>query len=326
MPLLFQRHVGVENRPIPPSGIRQLLNEVLSRTGLTDAVGQPLTFSLHDFRRLFITDAIMNGMRPHIAQLVVGHRDINTTMGYKAVYPGEVINGHRAFIARRRATRPSEEYRTPTDEEWKEFGHFERRRVALGDCGCAHGTSCVHEHSCLRCSLLRPDPDKRQRIVTIRDNLLNRIAEAEKEGWLGAVEGLKVSLAGAVQKLAQLDERSHRGTTVNLGMPAFREIAGQTVTAPKNPSWRSPRNSCTSAWGRGNPLPVLSVTMGCSVVVSPMSTRRDRGQKLFLAEAISECRLCWSQETRRWGGMRRAGCPRGLSGTAWKSRIVRDHV
>src|SRR5258706_13478467 len=57
----------------------------------------------------------MHGMPPHIAQLVAGHRDINTTMGYKAVYPEEVINGHRAFIARRRELRPSEEYRTPTD-------------------------------------------------------------------------------------------------------------------------------------------------------------------------------------------------------------------
>ena len=38
-------------------------------------------------------------MPPHIAQLVAGHRDINTTMGYKAVYPEEAINGHRAFIS-----------------------------------------------------------------------------------------------------------------------------------------------------------------------------------------------------------------------------------
>ncbi|MGW0202973.1 tyrosine-type recombinase/integrase [Nonomuraea sp. NPDC003201] len=170
MPLLFQRPIGVENRPIPISGNRALLNEALARTGLTDTSNQPLKFTPHDFRRLFITDAIMNGMPPHIAQLVVGHRDINTTMGYKAVYPEEVINGHRAFITRRRGTRPSEEYRTPTDQEWEEFlGHFERRRVALGDCGRAYGTGCVHEHSCLRRSLLRPDPGQRQRIVDIRN-------------------------------------------------------------------------------------------------------------------------------------------------------------
>ena len=83
MPLLFQRKVGVENRPIPAGGARRLLNNALARTGLTDAGGAPLLFSPHDFRRLFITDAILNGMPPHIAQLVVGHGDINTTMGYK---------------------------------------------------------------------------------------------------------------------------------------------------------------------------------------------------------------------------------------------------
>lgn len=177
----------------------------------------------------------MNGMPPHIAQLVVGHHDINTTMGYKAVYSEEVINGHRAFIARRRATRPGEEYRTPSDEEWEEFlGHFERRRVALGDCGRAYGASCIHEHSCLRCSLLRPDPTQRQRIAKIRNNLFDRIAEAEREGWLGEVEGLKVSLASAEQKLAQLDERSRRAVTVSLGLPGFRDIAGRTVTTTTN--------------------------------------------------------------------------------------------
>ena len=108
---------------------------------------------------MFITDAILHGMPPHIAQLVAGHRDINTTMGYKAVYPEEVISGHRAFINRRRCLRPSEEYRMPTDEEWEEFlGHFARRKVALGECGRSYATPCIHEHSCLRCPLLRPTP------------------------------------------------------------------------------------------------------------------------------------------------------------------------
>lgn len=237
MPLLFQRPVGVENRPIPIGGIRKLLDHALAQTGLTDPSGAPLQFSPHDFRRLFITDAILNGMPPHIAQLVVGHGDINTTMGYKAVYPQEVINGHRSFIARRRATRPSEEYRTPTDEEWDEFlGHFQRRRVALGDCGRAYGAGCVHEHSCLRCSLLRPDPAQRPRILEIRDNLTARIAEAQHEGWLGEVEGLQVSLVGAEQKLTQLDDRARRSTTIALGLPSFSAIAGRTVTATASTS------------------------------------------------------------------------------------------
>src|SRR5664280_1260070 len=189
--ILFQRRVGTESRPVTAPAIRKLLDTALSLTGLTGTDGQTLRFLPHDFRRLFITDAVMNGMPPHITQLVVGHQDINTTMGYKAVYPEEAINGHRAFIARRRALRPSQEYRTPTEQEWKEFlGHFQRRRVALGDCGRAYGTNCIHEHGCLRCSLLRPDPAQRPRLVQIRDNLRDRITEAQQKNWLGEVEGL----------------------------------------------------------------------------------------------------------------------------------------
>jgi integrase len=232
MPLLFQWHWRLEDRPMSPTVIRRLLNDALAESGLTDADGAPLRVTPHDFRRLFITDAIMHGMPPHIAQLVAGHRDINTTMGYKAVYPEEVINGHRAFITRRRAVRPSEEYRMPTDEEWDEFlGHFQRRRVALGECGRSYSTPCIHEHSCLRCPLLRPSPTQRPRIVEIRDNLLDRIAEAQREGWHGEVEGLRVSLAGAETKLAQLDQMTRRATAVNLGMPTFGEIAGREVAA-----------------------------------------------------------------------------------------------
>ncbi|MGH3407059.1 MAG: tyrosine-type recombinase/integrase [Streptosporangiaceae bacterium] len=237
MPLLFQRQIGIEHRPIPIHGIRALLNTALARTGLTDASGNPLTFTPHDFRRLFITEAVMNGMPPHIAQLLAGHADIRATMGYKAVYPEEVINAHRAFIARRRATRPSEEYRLPTDEEWDEFlGHFERRKVALGDCGRAYGSSCSHEHSCERCPLLRVDPAQRARLESIRDNLTARIGEAEREGWTGEAEGLKISLDAAGQKLAQLDQRARRAATVHLGMPGPADTAGRVLTAPSRPS------------------------------------------------------------------------------------------
>ena len=154
-----------------------------------------------------------------------------------AIYPEEVINGHRAFIARRRALRPSEEYRTPTDEEWAEFlGHFERRRVALGDCGRAYGTSCIHEHSCIRCPLLRLDTAQRPRLASIRDSLIARIHEARQQGWAGEAEGLEVSLAAANVKLAQLDEQvTRRDTAVSLGMPTFGDIAGQ-ASATREPA------------------------------------------------------------------------------------------
>jgi hypothetical protein len=68
--------------------------------------------------------------------------------------------------------------------------NFQRRKVAIGDCGRSYDTPCIHEHSCLRCPLLRPDPAARARLEEIRDNLLDRIAEAESHRWYGEAEGL----------------------------------------------------------------------------------------------------------------------------------------
>jgi hypothetical protein len=224
LPLLFQRRVRYEQRAITADAIRGMLSAALIHTELTDvSTGEPLRFTPHDFRRLFITDAILNGLPPHIAQVIAGHRDINVTMGYKAVYPDEAIQSHLAFFARRRTLRPTDEYRVPTDEEWQEFlGHFERRKVSIGTCGRAFGSPCIHEHACVRCSLLWPDPVQRPRLVEIRDNLIARISEARREGWLGEVEGLQVSLAGAEDKLDRLDRRFRTSTTVDLGLPQQR--------------------------------------------------------------------------------------------------------
>ena len=233
-PLLFQRRVRTEHHAFTGSMVGTLLDEALARAGLTDpADGGPLRYTAHDFRRIFITDAVLNGLPPHIAQVIAGHQDISVTMGYKAVYPQEAIEAHRAFIARRRATRPSEEYRTPTDEEWDAFlAHFEKRKVSVGTCARAFGTPCIHEHACVRCALLRPDPAQRARLEEIRANLRDRIAEAEREGWLGEVEGLQVSLAGAEDKIAQLAASlRRRADAVQLGMPAFPDVAGRSSSA-----------------------------------------------------------------------------------------------
>ncbi|WP_427136423.1 tyrosine-type recombinase/integrase [Pseudarthrobacter sp. S9] len=236
LPLLFQWRRRLDNRAVSERALRKYLDHALQELGINDGGGNPMRYTFHDFRRIFITDAIMHGMPPHIAQLVAGHRDINTTMGFKAVYPEEVINGHREFIARRRALRPSQEYRTPTDEEWAEFiGHFEHRKVSVGDCGRSYDTPCIHEHSCLRCPLLRPDPTARPRLAQIRDNLIERIAEAESHRWLGEAEGLKVSLAGARAKLAEMDQITERRNTTQLGMPTFTQAAGRTNISPPDP-------------------------------------------------------------------------------------------
>jgi hypothetical protein len=71
--------------------------------------------------------------------------------------------------------------------------------------------------------MLRPDPAQRTRLEEIRDNLLDRITEAEREGWAGEAEGLQISLAGARDKLSQIAAPR----PVNLGIPAFHEITGR---------------------------------------------------------------------------------------------------
>ena len=69
--------------------------------------------------------------------------------------------------------------------------------------------------------------------MQICDSLTARIAEAKANHWLGEAEGLKVSLAGARGKLAQMNQiTSRRSAAINLGMPGFADAAGRTVTTP----------------------------------------------------------------------------------------------
>jgi hypothetical protein len=80
--------------------------------------------------------------------------------------------------------------------------------------------------------MLRTDPAQRHRLEEIRDNLQARIAEAEREGWAGEAEGLRVSLAAANNKIAQTDlSAARRAEHVNLGLPTYRDIA-TTLTTP----------------------------------------------------------------------------------------------
>jgi hypothetical protein len=69
--------------------------------------------------------------------------------------------------------------------------------------------------------MLWPDPAQHDRLVEIRDNLIARIIEAKREGWLGEVEGLQISLTGANEKLAQIDKSIRTNAAVNLGIPTI---------------------------------------------------------------------------------------------------------
>ena len=184
-----------------------------------------MNYTAHDFRRMFLTEAVTGGLPIHIAARVLGHRSLNTTQAYLAVFQDYLIRAHRAFLDNRRATRPDDEYREPTDAEWTEFQqHFELRKVELGSCGRPYATPCRHEHACIRCPMLRVDPTQRTRLVEIIANLGDRITEARTNGWLGEVQGLRASLDAATKKLASLDRTTARGRPgpTDLDLPATR--------------------------------------------------------------------------------------------------------
>jgi hypothetical protein len=110
-------------------------------------------------------------------------------------YPACRGRRHRAFIERRRQTRPDHEFRGASAEEWSEFEqHFLLRRVALGTCHRPYATPRVHEHACIKCRFLQVDPGQAARIETMTENAGQRLAEAREHQWLGEVSALEESL------------------------------------------------------------------------------------------------------------------------------------
>ncbi|WP_410570313.1 tyrosine-type recombinase/integrase [Amycolatopsis sp. cmx-4-61] len=232
LPHLFQRRNTHRWDVISYTVVRKLLNDTVARTGLRDASGDTLTYTAHDFRRIFATDAVTGGLPVHIAARLLGHHSLTTTQSYLAVFQEDLVRAYRSFLDGRRAVRPEVEYREPTEQEWQEFQqHFQTRKLELGDCGRPYGTPCQHEHSCLRCPMLRVSPTQRPRLVEIIRNLHDRITEAKMNGWLGEVQGLEYSLTKGKEKLANLDKtiRNSAGTLTDLGLPTLRTASQQSI-------------------------------------------------------------------------------------------------
>lgn len=206
LPYLFQRKRGGQRVLLGKNAVQGLLGRSAAFANLCDVDGEPLRFAPHDFRRMFATDAVNGGLPIHIAAKLLGHFDLDTTRGYVAVYPEEVVRHFQAHMARRRSSRPTEEYREPTEKEWAEFGkHFRRRRMALGDCYRPYGTDCPHEHACIRCPMLRMDPDQLPRLIQIERNTKDLLQEAQENGWEGEATGLQHTLIHIGEKKAQAD-------------------------------------------------------------------------------------------------------------------------
>ena len=227
LPFLFQRTAGRgfkgTTAPMHKTYVARVLNKVVRAAQLTGPDGNVIGFTPHDFRRVFATDALAAGLPPHIIQKLMGHASLATTQGYAAIFPEDVIRSHRAFIHHRRGLRPADEYRDVGADEWDEFEeHFAKRKIAIGDCMRAYGTSCVHEYACEQCKLARPDIDAEARLVRTRIGLVEQIDEARQRGWLGEIERLEHIVAGVDDKLTEIKRARRRITIVDLPMPTLK--------------------------------------------------------------------------------------------------------
>ncbi|CRK56940.1 Mobile element protein [Alloactinosynnema sp. L-07] len=220
MPYLFQRQIGGVRRVVAAGTILNNLRKRCEIIGETNPEFCGLHFTPHDFRRLFATDVVNNGLPIHIGAALLGHLSLQTTQGYVAVFAEDVIRHVHDFLARRRAMRPEEEYRPTTQEEWTEFEeHFDKRKVELGSCGRPYGTDCPHEHACLKCAQLHINPKMLPRLDELETDLEERRKRAASEGWLGEIEGIDRTLRCLRDKRADTLRITRITRQVSLGLP-----------------------------------------------------------------------------------------------------------
>jgi len=205
-PHLFVHRLGTRTEVLSNTVLIRLLRDLTVLGDLRDG-DQPARFTPHDFRRLFTTELVGAGLPLHIAATLLGHLSIETTRGYTAVFPEQVIAAHEALIERRRRLRADAEMRPATDPEWTDFQeHFLRRKVSLGDCHRPYGTPCVHEHACVKCRFLAVDPAAGGRIEEMTANTCDRITEARDRGWLGELSALQDQLAALRRRTSEIGQ------------------------------------------------------------------------------------------------------------------------
>jgi hypothetical protein len=66
------------------------------------------------------------------------------------------------------------------------------------------------------------------RLEEIHSNLVDRLAEAKEQGWLGEVAAIETTLAAAEQKLVAMRSAAAQHPTTTLGMPGFGPAMGRS--------------------------------------------------------------------------------------------------
>ncbi|WP_328401027.1 tyrosine-type recombinase/integrase [Nocardia sp. NBC_00403] len=206
MPYLFQRRSGANRIVLSRGGVLNWLIDTCKELSAINPAFKDLHFTPHDLRRLFATDLANSGLPIHIGAALLGHLNLETFRGYVAVFDEDVVMHYQAHLENRRRTRPADEYREPTAEEWDGFQeHFDKRKVELGGCARPYGTACQHEHACIRCPMLNINPKMLPRLAEIEADLVERRARATQESWLGEIEGIDLTLLFLRQKRSETE-------------------------------------------------------------------------------------------------------------------------
>jgi integrase len=223
LPFLFQHSTGQARGVMSPTSTARMIRTACEQVAARRPQFDGLTFTPHDFRRLFATDLVNNGLPIHIGAALLGHASLQTTRGYVAVFDEDVVRHYQLHLTRRRQLRPNDEYRGATETEWLEFEeHFDKRKVELGACGRPYGTPCAHEHACVRCPMLHVEPQMIPRLDEIEADFNARRDHAESEGWRGEIEGIEVTLDHLRSKRDRA-QRISPTAPVTLPMPMIRD-------------------------------------------------------------------------------------------------------
>ncbi|MFJ2131420.1 tyrosine-type recombinase/integrase [Streptomyces sp. NPDC087845] len=222
MPFLMQRETGTQRSVISPTTFVHMFARSCEELAETHRAFSDMTFTPHDFRRLFATEIVNGGLPIHIGAALLGHLNLQTLQGYVAVFAEDIVTNYQRFLNHRRSLRPEIEYTEVTREEWADFEeHFDKRKVELGNCARPYGTPCNHEHACIRCPMLQVNPKMLPRLAEIEKDLLLRRKRAQEEQWLGEVEGIDSTLTFLRAKQAEAARLTKRPVT-DLGIPRPR--------------------------------------------------------------------------------------------------------
>lgn len=224
LPHLFQRYAGLTVAVPSEVAIRRILARALAASNIpTLAKIRP-----HDFRRLFATNKLDEGVPLQVVAAIMGHRNYETTAGYAAVFPKTVISAYLNFASRKRAHRPAEETAPDPASAKAARAEFEEkfgaRKVRTGECMRPFADDCKRQHNCTRCPLVDLKPEAGPIIDQQRDDARVRLTEAEANGWTAEAEGIRLDLRALADKTRRLDRRR-----------TLAQIPGAEALAPGEP-------------------------------------------------------------------------------------------